>query len=150
VLMSSTWPTAQVPLLPLPDRVPAPVALLLAALLLAGLDLLGAVAAKNLARSGTFTWFAAGVLLFVLLFWVYASMLELAELSVVTLAWIVVLQVAVVILDRVRYQVPLGAGQVTAIIMILILQGYLVLSTSGPMRGGEPAQVTAVVAGSAP
>ena len=107
-------------------------------MLLAGLDLLGAVAAKNMARSGSFLWFAAGALVFVLLFWVYGSMLDVAELSVVTLAWIVLLQVGVVVLDRVRYQVHLGAGQITAIVLILALQGYLVLSTEGPAVGAAP------------
>jgi hypothetical protein len=139
-----------VPMLHLPDRLPAPVVLLLAILLLAGLDLLGAVAAKTWSEEHTIPWFAAGALVFVILFWVYGSVLRVAELSVVTLGWIVILQVAVVILDRVRYAVTVTPIQCGAIILILLLQGFLVLSNAGgqeqkhnqppPSLAVEPAQ----------
>jgi hypothetical protein len=119
-----------VPMLQLPERLPAPVMLLLAMMLLAGLDLLGAVAAKNWSEHRTFPWFAAGAAVFVIVFWVYGSVLQVAELSVVTLGWIVLLQVAVVILDRVRYSVTVTPAQMVAIVLILFLQGYLVLSAS--------------------
>jgi hypothetical protein len=124
-----------VPMLQLPDRLPAPIVLLLAMALLAGLDLFGAIAAKNWSEQRTFPWFAAGALLFVILFWVYGSVLRLAELSVVTFGWIVILQVAVVILDNLRYHVTVTPTQAAAITLILLLQGYLVQSTAG---GPEP------------
>ena len=117
-----------VPMLQLPDRLPGPVVLLFAMSLLAGLDLLGAIAAKNWSEHHTFPWFAIGALVFVIVFWVYGSVLRVAELSVVTLGWIVLLQVAVVILDRVRYSVAVTPTQMVAIVLILFLQGYLVLS----------------------
>ncbi len=142
------WASVEVPLLHLPERLSVPVALLLGAGLLAGLDLLGAVAAKNLAARHSVGWFLAGAAVFVLLFWVYASLLDLAELSVVTMAWIVLLQVAVVVLDRVRYQVHLNAGQVVAIAAILALQGYLVMSTSSASETRDVVAVTAAAAGS--
>ena len=119
-----------VPSLNMPERLPQPVVLLLAMLLLAGLDLLGAVFAKTWSEQRTFPWFAAGATVFVIVFWVYGSVLQVAELSIVTLGWIVILQVAVVILDRVRYSVPVSPGQFSAIVAILLLQGYLVLSAS--------------------
>jgi hypothetical protein len=120
-----------VPMLQLPERLPAPIVLLIAAMLLAGLDLVGAVAAKNWSSSHSFAWFAFGALVFVVLFWLYGSVLQVAELSVVTLGWIVMLQVAVVLLDRFRYAVQISPGQIVAIGMILMLQSYLVMSSTG-------------------
>jgi hypothetical protein len=119
-----------VPMLQLPERLPAPVVLLIAAILLAGLDLVGAIAAKNWSSSHSFSWFAFGALVFVVLFWLYGSVLQVAELSVVTLGWIVMLQVAVVLLDRIRYEVQISPGKLGAIGMILLLQSYLVLSST--------------------
>jgi hypothetical protein len=124
-----------VPMLQLPDRFPAPVVLLLAMVLLAGLDLLGAIAAKNWSEQRTFPWFASGALVFVIVFWVYGSVLRVAELSVVTFGWIVILQVAVVIVDHLRYHVTITPTQAAAIVLILLLQGFLMLSTAG---GPEP------------
>jgi hypothetical protein len=129
-----------VPMLQLPERLPAPIVLLVAMSLLAGLDLLGAVAAKNWSEQRTFPWFAFGALVFVVVFWVYGSVLRVAELSVVTLGWIVLLQVAVVILDRVRYNVHVTPPQLVAIALILVLQGYLVLSAG---EGGSDLPATA-------
>jgi peptidoglycan/LPS O-acetylase OafA/YrhL len=125
-------------MLQLPERLPTPVVLLLAASLLAALDLLGAVAAKNWSEHHTFPWFAAGALVFVVVFWVYGSVLQIADLSIVTLGWIVLLQVSVVILDYVRYHVPVTPMQLGAIALILILQGYLVLSSAGNPVDPEP------------
>jgi hypothetical protein len=143
-----------VPMLQLPERLPGPVVLLLAMSLLAGLDLLGAVAAKNWSERHTFPWFALGALIFVIVFWVYGSVLRVAELSVVTLGWIVLLQVAVVILDRVRYNVTVTPTQMVAIVLILFLQGYLVLSASDssadpPATAPDPATTVVRDAGSA-
>jgi hypothetical protein len=129
-LNSATRFAFDVPTLSLPGRLPEPAVLFLAMLLLASLDLVGAILAKSWSEQRTFPWFAAGATVFVLLFWVYGSVLKVAELSIVTLGWIVILQVAVVILDRVRYSVPVSPGQFSAIVAILVLQGYLVLSAS--------------------
>jgi len=136
-----------VPSLNLPERLPEPVVLFFAMLLLAGLDLVGAVLAKAWSEQRTFPWFAAGAAVFVIVFWVYGSVLKVAELSIVTLGWIVILQVAVVILDRVRYSVPVTLGQFTAIIAILILQGYLVLSASSGTKDIAIPATAASIAG---
>jgi hypothetical protein len=128
-------------MLQLPERLPTPVVLLLAAGLLAGLDLLGAVAAKNWSEHHTFPWFAGGALVFVVVFWVYGSVLQIADLSIVTLGWIVLLQVSVVILDYVRYHVPVTPTQLAAIVLILILQGYLVLSSAGSSAEPDPTKL---------
>jgi hypothetical protein len=66
--------------------------------------------------------------LFVLLFYVYASSLQYAELTLVTLGWIVLLQVGVVLLDRFRYGQVFGPGKWLAIVLILAAQTYLLLA----------------------
>ena len=119
-----------VPMLSMPERLPTPVVLLITAVALAGLDIAGAVAAKKWADHGSTTWFLVGLLTFAVLFWTYGSALQYAELSIVTMGWIVMLQVGLVVLDRVRYQVHLSAGQWVAVVAILLLQGYLVLAPS--------------------
>ena len=118
------------PLIKLPSSWPLPVVATLAMTVLAGLDLLGAVAAKEWAKKQNATAALLGVLAFVLLFWVYASALQYAELAVVTMGWIVLLQVGVVIVDRVHFGNMLPADKIGALVIILVAQGYLVLAPS--------------------
>ena len=118
------------PLIKLPSSWPLPVVATLAMAALAGLDLLGAIAAKEWAEKQNVTAIALGVLAFVLLFWVYASSLQYAELAVVTMGWIVLLQVGIVIVDRVHFGNVLPADKIGAIVIILVAQGYLVLAPS--------------------
>ena len=116
------------PLIKLPSSWPLPVVATLAMTVLAGLDLLGAVAAKEWAERQNATAALLGVLAFVVLFWVYASALQYAELAVVTMGWIVLLQVGVVIVDRVHFGNMLPADKIGALVIILVAQGYLVLA----------------------
>jgi hypothetical protein len=55
----------------------------------------------------------------------------------VTFGWIVGLQVAVLVVERVRYEVELPAGKWAAIGAILLLQGYLVLAPNGAAPGED-------------
>ena len=119
-----------IPLLKLPASWPLPVVATVAMAALAGLDLLGAIAAKEWAERQNVTAIALGVVAFVLLFWVYASFLQYAELAVVTMGWIVLLQVGIVIVDRVHFGTMLSADKIGALIIILVAQGYLVLAPS--------------------
>lgn len=89
-----------------------------AMLLLAALDLVGAVAAKEWATRAGVVPFAVGAAAFLALFWVYASVLQYAELALVTLGWIVVLQVGLVLIDRLRYSVQMPTGKWVAIVVI--------------------------------
>jgi hypothetical protein len=123
--------TLSVPMLTVPDSLPVPVLLLLAAMLLAALDIGGAIAAKRWAMTGSTLWFAAGIAVFALLFWAYGSALQYAELSIVTMGWIVMLQVGLLVVDRVQNDVVLSSGQWVAVAGILALQGYLVLVPPG-------------------
>lgn len=128
------WTTelpTSIPVFPVPDRIPAPVLLAAIALVLAGLDLGGAVAAKAWVEHRSIVWFGVGLALFGLLFWVYGSALRYAELAEVTIAWIVLLQVGVILLDRFHYGVDVPTAKWLAVSAILGLEGYLLLGPSG-------------------
>ncbi len=119
----TTWPTALV----------AAVAMLL----LAVVDLGAAYATKEAVVRRSLPWAVAGVALFVLLFYVYASSLQYAELALVTLGWVVALQVGVLLLDQFRYGNLLSADKWVAVAVILAAQAYLLLAPSG--AGAAPA-----------
>jgi multidrug transporter EmrE-like cation transporter len=119
----ATWPTALV----------AAVAMLL----LAVVDLGAAYATKEAVVRRSLPWAVAGVALFVLLFYVYASSLQYAELALVTLGWVVALQVGVLLLDQFRYGNLLSADKWVAVAVILAAQAYLLLAPSG--AGAAPA-----------
>jgi hypothetical protein len=106
-----------------------------AMLLLAGLDMAGAVLAKEWTLRQHPGWFLAGLLTFGVLFAVYAASLHVAELSVVTLGWVVFLQVGLVVIDTVRYGVSFPPGKWLAIVAILLLQAFLVLGPNGEATG---------------
>jgi hypothetical protein len=120
-------------LLRAPAGWPTPVVALVAMVLLAVVDLVGAYATKEAVVRRSPMWALTGVVLFVLLFYVYASSLQYAELTLVTLGWIVLLQVGVVLLDRFRYGQVFGPDKWAAIVIILAAQTYLLLApTSAP------------------
>ena len=119
------------PLLKLPTSWPLPVVATLCMAALAGLDLVGAFAAKEWAESKNTLALGLGALSFLVLFWVYASSLQYAELAVVTMGWIVLLQVGILVIDRVYFASELPAGKLAAVVVILAAQGYLVLAPSG-------------------
>jgi hypothetical protein len=54
--------------------------------------------------------------------------LSVSELAVVTLGWIVVVQVGVVVLDRYRYGEALPRGAWLVVALLLIAQAYLVMA----------------------
>ncbi len=116
------------PLIKAPAGLPVVVVATTAMLALAAVDLLGAVFAKEWAESGTARALVLGLGSFALLFWIYASSLRYAELSVVTMGWVVILQVGLLMIDRMRYGVELPPGKWVAVAVVLIAQGYLVLA----------------------
>jgi len=110
-----------------PESWPHAAVAALAMLLLAALDLAGAFAAKEAVTQRSAAWSVAGVGLFALLFWVYASSLQYAELAPVTFGWVVLLQVGVLLLDHFRYQAAIPAGAWVAVVVIVAAQTYLIL-----------------------
>ena len=103
-----------------------------AMVILAGLDFGGALLAKQWADNGNRLCFAIGLLTFVVLFAVYATSLKTAELSVVTMGWVVLLQVGLILIDRFRYDVSMSPEKWAAIVVILLLQAYLILDPQMP------------------
>jgi hypothetical protein len=106
-----------------------------AMLALAAVDLLAAVVTKEAVtrRSG---WLAlSAATLFVVLFWIYASSLQYAELAPVTFGWIVALQIGVVLVDRFHNAVRLPPGAWLAIGVMLLAQAYLIFAVSAPAEG---------------
>ena len=123
------------PLIRLPQSWPLPVVAVLCMAALAGLDLLGALAAKEWAERQNTAALGLGALSFVVLFWVYASSLQYAELAVVTMGWIVLLQVGIVLVDRLHFGASLPVDKMAAVVVILAAQGYLLLAPSSTTAG---------------
>ena len=98
---------------------------------LAGLDFIGAICAKEWAERGRLIMFGAGLVAFVVLFVVYARVLKVAELSTVTIGWVVFLQVGLILLDALHYNVSMPRGKVLAVAAILLLQVYLIAAPNG-------------------
>ncbi|MEO3938595.1 hypothetical protein V3N99_17830 [Dermatophilaceae bacterium Soc4.6] len=128
--LASATSAPTIPLLRAPESWPPWVIGASAMVALALLDLVGAVAAKEWSRSGDTRPLLTGVVAFLTLFWVYASALQYAELALVTLGWIVALQVALLVVDHVRYGVRLPTGSWVAVAVILAAQAYLLLAPS--------------------
>ncbi|GAA2495558.1 hypothetical protein [Terrabacter carboxydivorans] len=118
------------PLIKAPEDWPVPVVATIAMVCLAGLDLAGAVLAKEWATNGSVRALVLGAGAFLVLLWVYASSLRYAELALVTMGWVVMLQVGLVLVDRWRYGVELPTGKWVAIGVVLVAQAYLVLAPS--------------------
>jgi hypothetical protein len=133
--MSVTQLVATLPLAKAPDSWPFVVTAGISMLALAALDFAGAIAAKQWSDTGSPRWLAAGVASFVLLFYVYASSLRYADLAMVTMGWIVLLQVGLLVLDHARYGVTLAPSKWVAVVLILVLQTYLVIGPSSPRSG---------------
>lgn len=119
---------AVLPLLRAPESWPTWAVGACAMVVLAGLDIVGALAAKEWAASSRIGALALGIGAFLALFWVYASALQYAELALVTMGWIVVLQVGLLLIDRFQYGVHLAPGTWVAVAVILLAQGYLLLA----------------------
>jgi hypothetical protein len=92
---------------------------------LAALDLVGAALARSWATSGSVLALLAGIGVFALLFVVYGRSLRYAELSTVTIGWIVLLQVGVLALDA-RAGVHIEPSKVAVVALMLGLQAYVV------------------------
>lgn len=94
---------------------------------LGALDLVGAALARSWSDHRSIITLFGGMAVFALLFVVYGKSLDYAELSTVTIGWIVLLQVGVVVLDRLQ-GVAIPPSRMTAIALILALQAYLTVS----------------------
>jgi hypothetical protein len=121
-----------VPLLRLPETLPRPAIAIAAMLLLATLDVLGAVLARRWAHGGSLLWFGGGLCCFAVLFWVYGSSLRYAELVPVTFGWIVALQVGLMLIQRAQSHHAVPVGNWVAAAAMIALEGYLIFSAAAP------------------
>lgn len=126
---------AAVPLARAPESWPFVAVAGVSMLTLAALDFVGAIAAKQWSTTASPRWLALGAVSFLLLFYVYASSLRYAALAMVTMGWIVLLQVGVLVLDHVRYGATLAPSKWVAVVLILVLQTYLVIGPTTPRSG---------------
>ncbi|HEY7564384.1 MAG TPA: hypothetical protein VIA81_05615 [Acidimicrobiia bacterium] len=94
---------------------------------LAGLDLLGAYLAKEFSLRPRPLTMAAGVLTFAVLFVVYVRSLSVTELWVVTFGWVALLEIGVLVLDRIHYDTPVPAGKWLAAVVMIGAQVILML-----------------------
>jgi hypothetical protein len=97
---------------------------------LAALDLIGAVIARQWAVHRAPLALVAGAAVFAILFLVYARSLRYAELTTVTIGWVVLLQIGVVVLDRLN-GVAIPPAKVVVIVAILGLQAVLTFGDLG-------------------
>ncbi len=92
---------------------------------LAAIDLAGAGLARTWAVHHSRPALVGGVIAFGILFVVYAHGLRYAELTTVTVGWVVLLQIGVIIIDL-RHGVSLPPPKILAVAAILALQTYLI------------------------
>lgn len=119
-----------------PESWPQTLVAVVAMVALAVLDLVGAFAAKEAVVQRSPAHAALGATAFLLLFWVYASSLQYADLAPVTFGWVVALQVGVLLLDRFRYEVHISGRAWLAVAVILAGQAYLLIDTSAGEEAG--------------
>jgi hypothetical protein len=98
--------------------------------LLASLDFAGTMLAKEWTVHRATWQLAGGAVAFLALFVVLVFGLRYAEMSVLTLGWIVMLQLGLIAVDRSRYGIHLSLGGWVAVVAILVLQGYLLLGNA--------------------
>jgi hypothetical protein len=103
-------------------------------LTLASIDFGAALVAKDFADRRRLPALLVGCGLQIALFLVYAVALRIAELSIVTMGWIVLLQVALIGTDVTRNGLRLSAPQWSAVGLVVVLQVYLVATTDGQTR----------------
>ncbi len=97
---------------------------------LAGLDLLSALFAKEWSVHKSWWLLAAGLLCTIVIYVVFALGLKVVEMSTLAFGWIIVVESGIVIAERVRYGQSLPVGKWFAIAGLMILQGYLLLGPS--------------------
>lgn len=123
------------------DSRPAIMPVVAAMVGLAGLDLVGAVLARSWADHRSAITLVGGVAVFGLLFVVHGTSLSHSELSTVTIGWVVMLQVGVVVLDRL-HGVTIPPAKLAAIAVILVLQAFITVddlaSRSPPSTSPAP------------
>jgi len=120
-----------------------------AIIVLAGLDLAGALLAKEFSLRPRWVLLVSGLAAFCLLFIVYVRSLRVTELWIVTFGWVVVLEVGVLLLDRIRFSTDIPTHKLALAAVIVGLQILLMVpsGSKGAHERGDSSQqrVTRVV-----
>ena len=102
---------------------------------LAVVDLLGPMVARAWAERHHQAWFVAELMVFGVVFTVYANSLQFGAAPAVMFGWVVILQIGLLTVHRVRLGVAFPPGKWVAIAAILALQAYLILVPYGVQFG---------------
>ena len=115
-----------------PDVARLPIAVVLPALvaLLSGLDIVGGLLAKSWSQRHSGAALIVGSGLFVLVFVVYGLALQLGRFSVVTVAWIVVVTVVDMIIDRFCFQADLPLSKWVAMLVAVAALAYVSIGST--------------------
>ncbi len=97
---------------------------------LAGLDVTGAVLAKEWSERRNHWLLLAGIAASLALFWLFIVAIRYTEMSTVTLGWIVAMQAGLMITERVRYGVHHSMDRWIVVAVMVALQGYLLATPS--------------------
>lgn len=112
---------------------------ILAMLLLAGVDLLGAYLAKEFSIRPRWFVLVAGAASFVVLFAVYVKSLSVSEMWIVTFGWVVLLEVGVLVLDRVHFGTDISPRKWVLAGLLVCLQVAIMLPDGADEKATAPA-----------
>ncbi len=107
------------------ERIPAAYAVPVLVLLLAGVDFVIGLAAKSWSSSGSLVALVPGLVLSLLLFWLYGISLRRGHLSTITIGWVVAVTCADLLIDRFGFGVQLPPSKWAAAVGAIALLGYL-------------------------
>jgi hypothetical protein len=93
----------------------------------ATLDLIAFVLAKEWTEGRGAWLFWLGLAVNTAIFALFARSLGILDPVAVSFGWIALFQLGVVLIDRFRYGVALGAGRVAAVSVMVLLEAYLIL-----------------------
>ncbi len=108
-----------------------------AIVILAALDLLAAFLAKEFSIRPRWVVFAGGIVAFAVLFVVYIKSLAVTELWIVTFGWVVLLEIGVLLVDRIHFGTSIPPHKYIVAAMIVGLQVVLLLPLGRSAHGDE-------------
>lgn len=109
---------------------------------LAGLDLTGALLAKELAARPRLWMYALAIAMWVLVFVVYVWSIRYEDLWLITFGWITMLQVGVLLLDRFRFGTEVSGRRWLLAALLIVVQVAILLPDH---HGGDAAAGQVVV-----